>query len=984
VISNSIVSRSLRGGAALRALTLCGAGASAALFATPAFAQDTPAPPVAAAPQADESAPTGDIVVTGTLFRRADTETPSPVTVLSSADLARRGITTVTDAIQSLSANNGSNLPTAFSANGAFAAGASAVSLRGLTTDSTLVLFDGLRAADYPLADDGVRSFVDLNTIPQSIVDRVEVLRDGASSTYGADAVAGVVNVIVKKQITGIEGIVEGGISQRGDAGHQRLSLTAGYGDLQSQGFNVYINGEYQRDDMLMNSDRGFPYNTNDLSRLMADDGQTPDANTNSGATGIDIHANTDAAVVQPARLAQAGNIWTGQAISGGAPSVILAGNCGTGLIQHSDSSGAWCEQNNAGRYGVLQPQQTRFGVTGRGTVKIGDTIEAYLMGTYYQNEVFFTGAPNGTRASQPTTARFLTLPALLRDGSVNPYDPYANIIDPVSGQRESALLNYQFSDIPSSTKVLSTTYRIAGGLTGSFGGGWNFALDATYMKSKVKQTQLGLLDYAGLEDAIETGAYNFADPSANSQAVRDQISHPLVGSSSSQLWQVQGTVTKDLLQLPGGALKLGVGGQIRYEEINNPVQDPINPNGTYSPYQFLNVNLFTAAGHRYNESASFELDAPIVKELDVNVSGRYDHYSEGFSHFSPKVGVKFSPIPQLALRGTFSKGFRAPSIPETSGQVIGFVNTTPPADVAAAHGNDAYVQQYALGEFNTGNPNLKPETSTSFTGGAIVQPARWLSFTVDYYHIKKNNVIVEGPNASDAIAAYYASGGTNLTPIPGYTITQNPADPNFPNAIRTVDIVSASFVNAASLVTSGLDMSATFTKRLGSDVKLTSTIEATRVFELNLTTDGSVQKFAGTEGPYINTSDSGTPKWRGNWSTTLEVGKFALTGTAYYTSGYNGYAPDYAEPANCDNAIGVASDGATAEQCHVKSFIDVDLTGQVKVTDKFTFYMNVLNLFDAKAPFDPNTYGGTNYNPAFAQAGVLGRMFRAGANFKF
>ena len=927
------------------------------------------------------AAQNGEIVVTGTLFRRKDTETPSPVTVLTSTDLARRGITTITDAIQSLSANNGSNLPTAFSANGAFAAGASAVSLRGLTTDSTLVLFDGQRAADYPLADDGVRSFVDLNTIPDAIVDRVEVLKDGASSTYGADAVAGVVNVIVKKQIQGVSGTVEGGISQRKDAGHQRFTLTGGYGDLESQGFNVYASGEYQRDSILYNSDRGYPYNTQDLSGTLADDGKTPDSDNNPGANGVRPGAPTNSAVVTPAIEGIPGNIFSGKALGGSLPQVLNPAGCGTGTVQHSSAGGgSYCEQNTTGQYGVLQPQQTRIGATVRGTVRLGDHAQAYLMGTYYQNRVFYTGGPPGTGSSQPTTVRNIVLPATLRNGATNPNDPFANIVDPVSGQRESALLNYNFGGISSSTTDLSHTYRIAGGVNGTFGdGSWHYNLDGTYMKTKLDIDSKGLLNYNALQDAIQTGSYNFIDPSKNTAAQLSALSPDLKSSAKSSLWQVQGTISKDLIELPGGMAQLAVGGQVRYESINDPVSDPSAPSGGYSPYTTVGVNLFSAAGHRYNEAGFFELNLPVLKQLEVNASGRFDHYSEGFSHFSPKVGVKFTPIEQISLRGTFSKGFRAPSIPETSGQVIGFVNATPPASAVAAHDNDAYVKSYSLGEFNTGNPNLKPELSTSFTGGAIVKPAPWLTLTADYYHIKKTHVIVEGPEDSLAISNYYAGKGLPA----GYAITANPADPAHPNAIPTVDIVSASFVNAASEVTDGIDMTATASVRLTDSLHFTSSFDATRIFKLNLTnTDGSVEKFAGTEGPYANTSDSGTPKWRGNWSNTLEYKKWSLTGTAYYTGGYAGYAADYAG-LGCDNAIALASDGATPEKCHVKRFIDVDMTLNLQVTEKFSIYSNVLNIFDARAPFDPNTYGGTNYNPAFAQAGAIGRFFRVGANFK-
>ena len=129
-------------------------------------------------------------------------------------------------------------------------------------------MFDGLRSAVYPLADDGFRNFVDINTIPESIVDRVEVLQDGASANYGADAIAGVVNVIVKRQIEGLHLNGSYGISQRGDAGEKRFDATVGYGSLADQGFNVYVNAEYQNNDGSNMRDPGYPFNTADQSKI--------------------------------------------------------------------------------------------------------------------------------------------------------------------------------------------------------------------------------------------------------------------------------------------------------------------------------------------------------------------------------------------------------------------------------------------------------------------------------------------------------------------------------------------------------------------------------------------------------------------------------------------------------------------------------------------------------------------------------------------
>ena len=188
-------------------------------------------------------------MITGTLLRRTNTETPSPVTILSQDSLVRGGLTNVNDAVRSVSADSAGSISTGFQ-NG-FSGGGAAVSLRGLGVSSTLVLVDGLRSANFPLNDDGHNAYVDLNSIPFSLIDRIEVLKDGASSTYGADAIGGVVNLILKKHYYGISGNLEGGWTQKGGGGHKRGSLTAGWGDYEEQGFNVLVNGEYQHDKMI-------------------------------------------------------------------------------------------------------------------------------------------------------------------------------------------------------------------------------------------------------------------------------------------------------------------------------------------------------------------------------------------------------------------------------------------------------------------------------------------------------------------------------------------------------------------------------------------------------------------------------------------------------------------------------------------------------------------------------------------------------------
>ena len=978
MITNSTLSRSLRGGAALRALMLCGAGASVALFASPAFAQDTPAPAPAATPapapqddQADVSGP--DIVVTGTLFR-TNRDTVSPITTLSADNLDKAGITNIADAVRSISADNSGSIPSAF-ANG-FGSGGAGVSLRGLTVNSTLVLIDGIRTTNYPYADDGQRAFVDLNSIQKSNIDHIDVLKDGASSTYGADAIGGVVNIITRKEIKGIEGTAEGGISERGDGGEQRLTLSAGYGDLSKKGFNVYITGEYEHDSLISARDRGFPYNTADLTSIGGENNNV--AAPGLGAFGTRLGATS--AVVRPARETVAGNIFSGAAIAGGLTQILNPAGCAqNGLtIQHTDATGAFCEENTV-PYGTLQPEQTRYGATARLTANVGGNSQAYLTGTYYHSKVYSEAAPFTVRQRNPINTTNLVLPALLPGGAVNPNNPYA-----VAGCVEGvscvdAQISFAFPQLTgarSSATTLNDVYRVAGGISGKFGDGWGYSLDATYARSDLKGINSGYINIAGLTNAIVNGTYNFVNPLLTPQAVVDSISPDVGTSAKSELYMIQGNLTKELFQLPGGPLQVGVGGSVRRETLSNP---NANANNT-----FLGLNAVTAAGKRTIYAAYFEVDAPIIDQLDINVSGRYDNYSDGFSNFSPKVGAKFRPFKPLLIRGTYSRGFRAPSFAESqNGAVIGYTSATPPAAVIAAHGNDAYVAPYSIGFNSASNPNLKPEKSQSFTAGAVFEPARWLSVSVDYYNIKKTDVIAGGPLSGTAISNYYAG----LALPAGYTLTLDDPDPLFPAAIRKVLIVNSPYANAAALITDGLDVSATVRFDLGG-VKWTSQGEFTDIFRYNFKPDASspYDHYVGTQAPYILSSGAGTPKWRANWMNSFEIGKFTLTGTAYYVSGYKSVAEDqngHGATSCADNLYG-GSDPNFG--CHTKSFIDFDLVGQVKVNDNFTFYVNAINLFDASAPLNPANYAGAaaNYNPTWTQTGIVGRFFRAGANFKF
>ena len=528
--------------------------------------------------------------------------------------------------MQNLAGNNSGALPNSFSANGAFATGASGASLRGLTTNSTLVLFDGLRAAYYPLADDGTRNFVDLNTIPNVIVDRLEVLQDGASSTYGADAIAGVVNIITKKQFQGLQLTAEGGLGQYAGGADVHLSALAGHGDLATDGYNVYIGVEYQHDDAILNNQRGFPYNTANLSPICGPalgGGTTcmPNSVRNGlqydgsfqgiGSTIVPTVAPADPNTGFPLPTAT----WTLLNPSAGCgkltPITITPAEAAAGGAANILTNTTLCQQDLVNQYFVITPEDTRFSVSGRFTKNIGNA-QAYLEANYYQNEVYFINPPSNIR-QQATPGELgtaydsttINLPVYVcptgvncsaANGTLNPNDPYA-------AQGSPAAIRYLFGDIPAWNDTFSQVYRVAGGINGSFASDWKYSVNGVFMENDLKLEQAGDIYIAGLLNAVATGSYNFVDPSSNSQAVRDSIAPLNTQYSDSKMAQVQAEVSRNLFNLPGGPLQAGVGATARYESIYNPSSN----NDLQGPTdRWFTINPFGVIGSRTVEAGLF------------------------------------------------------------------------------------------------------------------------------------------------------------------------------------------------------------------------------------------------------------------------------------------------------------------------------------------------------------------------------------------
>ena len=1001
-----------------------------ALVAAPAAAQTTTTnnQESEAADQAAATAESGDdaIIVTGTLFRQTADATPSPVTVVSAEDLDKRGISTIQEGLQALAANNGPALTNSFSANGAFAGGASAVSLRGLSTNSTLVLFDGMRAAYYPLADDGSRNFVDLNTIPDDIVEKIDVLRDGASATYGADAIAGVVNIITKREFQGVSGRAEAGISSRGDAGTYRLGLTAGTGDIEEDGYNAYISGYYYKSEGLKNSKRRYPYNSDDLRGVCntADGDETCGPNNVTNGLEDDGLLHGFGAATPFAVRARGTTQYQYLNGCGGLPSYTLTQadrdliNPNTGNPLNAAAPDVVCQEDNTLLYGNITPDVKRFGVSGRVTATLGEATEVYAEVNFMQSNVSYLGSPATIRGNAPTGIYFprfststgagavapgsgiLALPVYVcatgvgtatglntgcnaTNGTLNPNNPFAaqGLTAQIIGRLPNRVSN----------ETRNRAYRGAIGITGSIGENWDYNVGATAMHTDLERKQKGYVYIQNFLDAIARGEYNFMNPAATSQDVMDRITPDNVTNASSDLFQLQGNVSTSLMDLPGGPLQVALGGSIHYESVDAPSANS-DINGPTQRY--FTLNAFGTSGHRTVYSAFAEFDAPVIDMLSLNGAVRYDKYSSGQDAVSPKVGFKFTPIPQILVRGTYSRGFRIPSFGEANAlPTTGYVTVSP------ATYNDDYLAQYGCntGTTTTANPNgystcptyitgasyglttlaspdLKPEKSRSFTLGAMVEPIRNVSFTVDYYNIKKTGAI-SNPSTAPAIEAYY-----NGDPIPdGFTVIADAPDINNPNALPRIAFVESTLINSDTIRVSGLDFGINADFEVTDNIRWRSSLDASYIIKLSTTfPDGTTERYDGTLGNFNLTAGSGTPKWRGTWLNSFDFGNFELNSTVNYTGGYNLSAMDQ----GTDYKDCGLNDGSV--DCNVNKYITFDLGGRFEINDNYTFYFTALNLFDKMPPLDPVTYGAHLYNPVQGGNGILGRYFKAGVKATF
>lgn len=945
---------------ARQVLFACGSLASAAMLAGPVSAQ-TPPPPPAAQPQSLER-----VTITGSNIRRTDTETVAPVEIITREQIERSGKPTVAEVLRSVSSNTGGSFDESFS--NSFAAGASGISLRGLGQKTTLVLINGRRVSGYGFAQNLQDSFVDLNSIPTSAVERIEILKDGASAIYGSDAIAGVVNVILRRDFKGAEIAVSGG--QFSGKNDYSASIGAGAGDLGSQKFNVFGVLDFYKRDLVQLSDTPFG---KDRDYRDKPGGRNYQSATGAGTwTGLpgSPTANVRRAIAgcaalggqvvnyQEAVLAGLIGAATDNPASPNSLANLLAAPVGTGFNLPGNT---WCKFDFNSQFTAV-PGTQRVGFLSRATVDFSPTTQGYVELGLSRNETeqkFQSPFFNGTTGLQQVNGQLL------------PFTYNVNFLPGAAGNPTGVTARLGGVLVALGTRdaeITSDTSRILAGLKYSLRG-WDLDSGVGYSKNEVNQKNINRLSksatnallginptIAAPTGTVAASACNFDQPLATLAACRS-ILIDWTRTATSELTMLDTKATTELGQLPGGAVGLALGIDYRNEKIND------SPQANALAGDILGQGTTRTDGSRHNVALFSELALPLTQMLEMQLALRSDRYSDFGSALTPKAGLKFKPAPEFLLRANWGRGFRAPSLPEISPSDATFFTLVgdPLPGVPTPAPNIS-------GSFK-GNPGLKAEKSRSSTLGFVWEPNQNFNVSVDWYEISWSNIVGADSFSSIVGGDVFVFGRQNDATCSG----GDPRVVRDPTNSCAISTVTSAFRNLSRTTTRGVDLDLRQTVRssIGRFVTRMNVAYVDEFEEEGLVSVGR------------NDGSNTIPRIKGALSLEWEQGPWTLFSRINYIHHYYNaawplvFGPSAQVESTANRAF---QNGAIKQRIH--AYTTLDAFGRYAITPKFSISGSISNIFDYDPPLDPGFSTANNYD--FSQYNVLGRTYRIGATYKF
>ena len=939
-----------------------GTALAAVAMATSAAAQSTEPPPDVSetpATTAQEPADQGEIVITGSRIRRDPLSQDQPIVFVDQEDMAKTGLNSVNDILQRLPSSggglNGKFNNSGNSGNppdgGGVGAGAAEIDLRYLGSRRTLVLVDGIRYVNGASAS-GVPGSTDLNSIPESAIERIEVLQDGASAVYGSDAIAGVVNIITKRKQDGFMASAQvGKYLDEGDGGTQNYQLSWGNGG--DDPLQVVIGGNYVKQGAIQAGDRSiseFPAPYADSCAAGGCSSFLPNGRYNGAIFGGDA-------------------TLTAPVIPGPSTPASFRPRVGTDTF-------------NFAPFNYFQIPLERYGVFGNLKYELADDINFTVKGIWNKRKSKNQAAPLpfgiGVAAGITPVLDATTVDA------TNPFNPFGVTLD--SSNFNFILRRFVEGGPRRFSQTVETKYGVAtlDGRFDMFGRDWYWDVNGAYGKNDAKQKMLGNINSGNLRIALGPLAtcnatagcvpFNlFGGAGSITQGMMDYVTFVQRDSSEQKFWDLTGNLSGSVMDLPGGPLGVALG--VEYRDLKGRFDpDPVVSAGFSSDIPALP----TKGGYDVKE-AYMELNAPLLagrpfaELLELNGAVRYFDYSTSGSDTTFKAGLNWKPIKEVRIRASWAQGFRAPSIGELFGTQSRFdqqlddpcsshAGNTAPLNFqnnATVRANCIAVGVPANGTYQQANPqisvlvggnqNLDPETSKSWVLGAVISPSILPRFSIEanYYAIRIKGAI---------------------QPVDAeFTVTQCVVN-NDPSACALVTRANGQLTQVAGLLgniagieTEGVDLNVLYSTEKTSAGRFGFTWNNTflRNYSVIVPTSGG-EAIISREGTEQGSPSQGFPHWKSVGIVDWELGEFGATFTGRYVSK-------------------LKEQGGNV----MKSRFFTDIQGRFTPgwwEERFGFALGVNNLFDTKIPgcvtCDLNNFDPTVYD-------IPGRYYYARASFK-
>ena len=713
------------------------------------------------------------MTVTGSRIQRIETEQALPITTVTRAQIEAAGITSAEQLLMQLNiAGNGSDN---LSSNAGIVHedqrgnnGVSGANLRGQGAEATLVLLNGRRVATHGLKGRAV----DLNAIPFAAIDRVEVLRDGASAIYGTDAIGGVINFITKRDFQGAQVSAFVDYTEAGGGNIQRGSFLFGHGDLDKDGWNAFGTVSVKRNTILRGHDRDFS------NAFQADRGLSPDTHGSPFATVVN---NAGSLIGSAGLIDPVGGPRQTRVNVLGLPGAAGCESYGENMgpldyrMWNYPGSRYACSWDYPAAAVIIQPQDS-VDFIGRATFRVGSAHEAYVELTASRVEVAKSFEPNQITSSTSTAATALGPTTWYPRNAITQttYDAVYDALAAYFGAGQLAPrgtpITYRWRCMACGPREIETTtdsYRFVAGI-GGLVGSWSYDLALTRGSSKSESILGTGFHYTdAFKQVLGSGLLNPFLPAGQEQSAEAMAALEAASAAGVKLYggeslvtSFDASITGDLpwFKLPGGSIAMAAGVDLRREEFRFDGDQRADKRVVFNA-PFDDANALGDVS-RDIKAVYVEFQLPVFKNFDLNLAGRYDHYSGFGGTTNPKVSFKYQPFESLLFRGAYSTGFKVPNFNQLFNGIseVQFTGNVPdPASCPSGIPNPAVPGCEPLDrpvELFGGNPNLAPEESEQKSFGLVYSPMSQFNIALDWWEIERVNTIRTAPR--DILVQYY------------------------------------------------------------------------------------------------------------------------------------------------------------------------------------------------------------------------------------